>query len=272
MEPFRQARVGLCTRLRSYRDIRLSIGEKWAIQEGSLVVCIGPQSTSFHPQKEHLLDEFDLIPGDLYIVCNLYADMWALCIKMSFDSRTESETEQSLDQYSAVGFIPLCAVTLAVNYSSFLRRCVSPIDSPLKYTGNGLPTIPPGRSHSINASKQIFQGNGLDVGLPVSVYDACNTLSIEEINVDFIPLDSSLEQLFSDLGARWDRVHRIKNRMSLRRLWHGAKAPGSQSPGEQLNHRERRSFSFRDLSSGSQGTRIGSQLQAPGNMISSSTC
>lgn len=235
-------------------------------------MCIGPQYTSFHSQKEHLLDEFELVPGDLYVVCNLYADMWALCIKISFDSRTESETEQSSDRCSAVGFIPLCAVTLAVNYSSFLRRCVSPIDGPLKYTGNGLPTIPPGRSHSINSSKQIFQGNGLDVGLPASVYDACNTLSIEGIIVDFIPLDSSLEQLFSDLGARRDRVHRIKNRMSLRRLWHGAKTPGSQSPGEHLNQRERRSFSFRDLSSGSQGVRIGIQLQAPVHMSSSSTC
>ena len=264
MEPFRQAKVGLCTRLRSYRDIRLGVGEKWAIQEGSLVVCIGPPYTSFHPQREHLLDEFEHVPGDLYIVCSLYADMWALCIKMSFDSRTESGIEQSLDRCSAVGFIPLCAVTLAVNYSSFLRRCAGPVVGSLKYTGNGLPTIPPGRSHSINASKQIFQGNGLDVGLGASVYDACNALSIEGIDVDFVPLDSSLEQLFCNLGARRDRVRLARKRMSFRRLWRGADSSGPQSSDEQLSPQERRSFSFRDLSSGSEGVRVGCQLQAHG--------
>lgn len=255
-EPYLQEKAGLCTRLQSYRDIRLGVGEKWAIQEGSLVMCIDPPFTSFHPERQCLRDEFDLVPGDLYVVCKLYADLWALCIKMSFDPQAEGEGEQSLDECTVVGFIPLCAVTLAVNYSSFLRRCAK--DESPRYTGNGLPTVPPSRSHSLNAGKQLFEGSGLDVDVPEVIHAACHALSVEGINADFVPLDSNLAPLFSGFGGRRDRVRQMGKRILSRKPWH-SKPQAAQPPVMSFENRERRSFSLRDLSWGSQHSRIGNR-------------
>lgn len=218
-------------------------------------MCIDPSLTMFHTERECLRDEFELVPGDLYVVCRLYADLWALCIKMSFDTQTENEGEQSLNSCTVVGFIPLCAVTLAVNYSSFLRRCAK--DESPRYTSNGLPTVPPTRSQSLNAGKQLFQGSGLGVDVPETIYAACRTLSVEGINADFVPLDSNLAPLFSSFGGRRDRVRQIGKRMLSRKPWHRSKSQAIQQPDESFENRERRSFSLRDLSSGSQRSGIG---------------
>ncbi|ODM24211.1 hypothetical protein SI65_01801 [Aspergillus cristatus] len=213
--PLRQSKAGLCTRLHSYRDIRLEVGEKWAIQEGSLVVCLDPSYTQFIRQ-EKLPDAFDITTGDFYIVCSLYADLWALCLKLSFERLADDDKDETLAECSThLGFLPLCAVTLAANFSSFIRRCQSVNGTP-RYPGNGLPVMPPERSHSLNASKQFFQGDRLHIGLSSTVYDTYNTLSLEAIDMDFIPLDSTLQQLFSSIRGRRDRVQKLgKHRVQI---------------------------------------------------------
>lgn len=252
--PLRQTKVGLCTRLHSYRDVRLEVGEKWAIQEGSLVICVDPSYTQFIRQ-EKLPDEFDITTGDFYIVCSLYADLWALCLKISFDRLADDGIDEALANCSThLGFLPLCAVTLAANFSSFIRRCQS-ANGASKYPSNGLPVMPPERSHSLNASKQFFQGDRLHIGLPSIVYETYNTLSLEAIDMDFIPLDSTLQQLFSSIGARRDSVHKLGKRMSLWKLWRGTKSPDSGLPDEAPKERR---FSFRDYS-GSRNSGNGSR-------------
>lgn len=229
--PFRQTKPGLCTRLQLYKDVRLERGEKWAIQEGALVVCIDPSYTRLD-RNQGFPDEFELTTGDFYIVCRLYADLWALCIKVSFDSRGGS---CSHDTMGGCGFLPLCAVTLAANFSGFVKRCFRYASCPRSetmYPGNGLQVIPPERSHSVNASKQVFQGDTTCVYLPDIIQGACGNLSLEGIETDFIPLDSTLQQLFSKFGSWKGRAHRLRSRMSLHNLWRGLRSDesGTSSP------------------------------------------
>lgn len=225
------------------------------------MVCIDPSYTSFGRHKEHPSDEFELVTGDFFIVCRLYADLWALCIKISFDSPAENDPGRpSSESFAHLGFLPLCAMTLAANFSSFTRRCsMSSNDHQVDpdYPGNGLPVMPPERSHSLNASKQVFQGNQLDAEIPSLVYDACNTLSMEGIDMEFIPLDSTLQQLFSGIGGRRDRVHQLGKRMSLRNLWYGARSSESSNADATS-----RSLSFRDRNSGSQSSQTTGQYQS----------
>lgn len=223
---YRQIKPGLCTRLQLYKDVRLGVGEKWAIQEGSLVVCIGPSYIHLD-RKEGFSDEFELTTGDFYIVCRLYADLWALCAKVSFDSIAGSYPHDAAPSGSpTLGFLPLCAVTLAANFGGFVKRCFrykSFHPKEVRHPGNGLPVIPPERSHSVNASKQIFQGDKPRLELPSLSHGGCNSLSLEGIDMDYIPLDSTLHQLFSKFERRRERVHQLRSRMSLRNLWYGMK-------------------------------------------------
>ncbi|XHG00768.1 hypothetical protein AWENTII_004189 [Aspergillus wentii] len=120
---FRQTKAGLCTRLQSYKDIRLGEGEKWAIQEGSLVVCIDPLYTHLDRKERHP-DEFEFATGDFYIVCRLYADLWALCAKVSLAPHSESHYDGVSDNFDThFAFLPLCTLTLAANLSAFMKRC-----------------------------------------------------------------------------------------------------------------------------------------------------
>lgn len=220
---FRQTKPGLCTRLQSYKDVRLGVGERWAVQEGSLVVCVDPSYTHFD-RKEGFLDEFELASGDFYVVCRLYADLWALCIKLSFDSRTGSYFHGKPGDSVNLGFLPLCAVTLAANFGAFVQRTsryTSYPSSEIKHPGNGLPVIPPERSHSVNASKQIFHGSRIRIQLPVPDPGAYRNLSLDDAGADFIPLDSTLEQLFSKFGGWRERAHQLRSRVSLPNIRHG---------------------------------------------------
>lgn len=227
--PLRQRNAGLCTRLHSCRDIRLDVGDKWAIQEGSLVVGIDPSYTIFDRHTEHQPDEFEIVNGDFYVVCCLYADLWALCVKMSFDSLTEDDMNRPSRNCSIhLGFLPLCAVTLAVNYSSFGRRCFRP--NQLTHPGNGLRVTPPQRSHSLNASKQIRERKVSDLTFSSMVHDSCKTLTLHGINMEYLPLDSTLQGLFADIGGRRDRIQQIGKRMSFRKLWQGTKSPEGPLP------------------------------------------
>lgn len=218
---FQQTKAMLCTRLQSCKDIRVGVDEKWAIQEGSLVVSIEPKYTNLDCEKR-AADEFELGYGDFYVVCRMYADFWALCAKVSFGYPAGS-------CHSALAFLPLCAVTLAANFNAFIRRCSSYTSAPQvepRYPGNGLSVTPPERSHSLNASRQIFHGSSPEIGLPDIVYEACSNFSLEGIDMDFVPLDSTLENLLSELGSGRGRFGR---RLSIKKVWHGLRSSESES-------------------------------------------
>lgn len=224
---YRQVKPGLCTRLKSYRDIRLGPEERWAIQEGSLVIGLDPSYTLIgHEQPRP--DEFQIVNGDVYIICLLYADLWALCAKASFsalpDKYADSAAASTLSL--AFGFIPLCAVTLAANFSAFVgrsARCSNFPSSEPRYPGNGLPVLPPVRSHSLNGSKQLFQGDKLQFPLPTTALTTLKSSTLED-DADFVPLDSTLEQIFSKLVHHRGRSGGLRNRVTLPNVWSNIKS------------------------------------------------
>ncbi|KAI2897428.1 hypothetical protein CBS76997_3460 [Aspergillus niger] len=114
-----------------------------------------------------------------------------------------------------LAFLPLCAVTLAANFSAFNQRCITyardKSEEP-RYPGNGLPVMPPPRTSSLSDGKQISRGNRRHIAFPEVVYDAFDRIS-ECSDVDFVPADSSLENVLSDLTDRGSRrLQRLGNR------------------------------------------------------------
>ncbi|KAE8383009.1 hypothetical protein BDV26DRAFT_304531 [Aspergillus bertholletiae] len=222
---YRQVKPGLCTRLKFQKDIRLDTGERWALQEGSLVICIDPSYTLLDHERQS--DEFEIASGDVYVICRIYADLWALCVKASFISPCELSC--GVTNYSVrLGFLPLCAVTLAANFSAFCRRCswnARCDSSESRYPGNGRPVTPPSRSHSLTASKQIFKGSKHHLILPGISYDTFHNTSLSG-DSDFIPLDSTLEQVLSRVGSQRRWPVRPRSRFSLHKIWNDVKASG----------------------------------------------
>ncbi|PLB54526.1 hypothetical protein P170DRAFT_469987 [Aspergillus steynii IBT 23096] len=218
----RQVKPGLCTRLKSYRDIRLGLDERWAIQEGSLVICIDPLYTLID-QETPRPDEFQIVNGDVYIICRLYADLWALCVKASFKSLPENYGDSATAATPSLtfGFIPLCAVTLAANFSAFVGRsdrCSDYPSSEPRYPGNGLPVLPPMRSHSLIDSKQVFQSDKPQFPLPIVALTTLKSSALED-DTDFIPLDSTLEQILSKLMDHKGRSGGMKSRVTFPHVW-----------------------------------------------------
>ena len=163
-------------------------------------------------------DEFPLEFGNFYVVCRMYADLWALCAKVSlFEGDREGEEEHCLRN---IAFLPICSVTLAANFGAFITRCShreknSAHNEPM-YPGNGLSVTPPERSHSLTASKQVFHEISLQgIGLPAVADEACKTVSLE--GMDFVPLDSTLEHLISEMG---ESRMLVLFRKVWRRFWH----------------------------------------------------
>ncbi|KAL4878432.1 hypothetical protein BJY04DRAFT_196008 [Aspergillus karnatakaensis] len=209
-DPLCQTNQAFCTRLRSYMDIRLEPGERWAIHEGSLVIGLSPKYT-FLGSHEKRVDEFELADGDLYVVCSLYADLWAVCASLSFNRLSQSNNRRR------IAFLPLCAVTLAPNYSAFLQRSSSQrADQGGDYPGSGQPVMPPQRSHSLIASKRAVRGHDIQIQLPLPVQDAFKALTLQHTTEDFVPLNSTLEPILSTLTSRRRRIlHRIRSNRSL---------------------------------------------------------
>ncbi|KAL4929954.1 uncharacterized protein BDV17DRAFT_290307 [Aspergillus undulatus] len=191
-DPFCQSKPVFCTRLHSYRDIRLGLGEQWAVQEGSLVIGIGPEYTLLD-SHERDMDEFEVSSGDVFVVCSLYADLWALCAKVSFNASLDG------DDALRIAFLPLCSVTLLPNYSAFVQRsatCAEYYGSHEdRYPGNGLPVMPPRRSHSLTASKQAFQGLDNPIPLPLAAQEAFRSLALRYIDDDFAPTFAAQDRI-----------------------------------------------------------------------------
>lgn len=228
---FYQTKARLCTRLRFCRDVRLEEHEQWAIQEGSLVVGIDPSYTYIPPQRRRP-DEFKLGSGDLYVVCRLYADLWALCVRVSLQSLTSPDLP-AISTTMNLAVLPLCAVTLAANFGSFSDRCnrqVVDLQDEVLYSGNGLCVVPPVRSHSLNVCSEIIQRDQCPIRLPTMAHEVWdNFTSLNSPGVDYVPLDSTLDQLFSKVGTKSARIHNIRKSMSLRRLWNSTKSSDSSS-------------------------------------------
>jgi hypothetical protein len=196
------------------------------VQEGSLVIGLDPEYTSLS-NHERRSDEFEVSSGDVYVVCSMYADLWALCVKVSFHIPPTDDASRRL------AFLPLCSITLAPNYSAFTQRCNQCTRNGLheqKYPGNGLSVNPPQRSHSLNASKQIFHGVHAQSLLPLIAEDVLQSLSLKHTSHDYVPLDSTLKPILSPLTSRRRRL--------LRRL--GADKSGSKADdnGRQLIKRK----------------------------------
>lgn len=230
-QPYSQSEAKLCTRLRLYRDIRLGRSEHWAIQEGSIVIGIDPSYTQRQGGIQHF-DEFIPENGDVYVVCRIYADLWALCLRVSIQPMASSAMN--------LAFLPLCAVTLAANFSAFLNRCNEYPNLPDEclYPGNGQPVVPPPRSHSFLASTHVLHRERCFIQLPPMAYQAYNNFSfLENPGVEFVPLDSTLEELFSGVGTKGKRMPQIRKNMSLRNLlvWNTRKLPDSIAAGDCSN-------------------------------------
>ncbi|GKZ91070.1 hypothetical protein AnigIFM59636_003210 [Aspergillus niger] len=218
---------GIPARLQAYKDIRLGLDEKRSIHEGSLVICVDPAYTLSDHDKP-CSDEFDLVSGNILVVCRLYSDLWALCAGASPPQSEKVFGETITTEPMRLAFLPLCAVTLAANFSAFNQRCITyardKSEEP-RYPGNGLPVMPPPRTSSLSDGKQISRGNRRHIAFPEVVYDAFDRIS-ECSDVDFVPADSSLENVLSDLTDRGSR--------RLQRL-------GNHTPYPQLCHRSDRS-------------------------------
>ena len=174
------------------------------------------------------MDEFQLEYGNFYVVCRMYADLWALCAKVSLDQLSDQE-----DGQTNMAFLPLCAVTLAANFSAYVTRCDRRLNSPYNepiHPGNGLSVIPPERSHSLNAGKQIFHGMSLGFGPPAIAYNAHSLLSPEGTEADFEPLDSTLKQLLEEMG-RSEGKSTFRSDLLLKKIWHwrGLRSDHSES-------------------------------------------
>ncbi|KAL1965922.1 hypothetical protein VTN77DRAFT_5055 [Rasamsonia byssochlamydoides] len=212
-----QASAEGCTRLRLYRDIRLGLGETWAIQEGSLVICLQSDYTDLN-RDPIPKDEFELVYGDVYVVCRLYADMWALCARLSLDSPVTAlsihkETGIPARGFENIKFLPLCAVTLAANFSAFDKRCASyrkrHPNSGI-FPSGGLRITPPERSHSLAASREIFQKARPEIQLPSVVFDVCNVSEVKS-GTAWTALDQT------SLNAADGK--QLEGRRTLKKMW-----------------------------------------------------
>ncbi|KAL3450113.1 hypothetical protein BJX65DRAFT_22605 [Aspergillus insuetus] len=203
-DPFHQPKPAFCTRLHSCRDIRLNPEEQWVIQEGSLVIGLDPEYTCL-TSHERRSDEFEVSSGEVYVVCSMYADLWALCVEVSFHIPPADDASRRL------AFLPLCSITLAPNYSAFVKRCNQCTRNGLyeqKYPRNGLSVNPPQRSHSLTASKQIFHGVHAQSLLPLIAQGVLQSLSLKHTSDDYVPLDSTLKLILSPLTSRRRRLLR----------------------------------------------------------------
>ncbi|OKL64572.1 hypothetical protein UA08_00139 [Talaromyces atroroseus] len=169
------AQSSMC--LKYFRDIRCTREERWAIEEGSLVISIPPSFVDL-PQQLIAPDEFELRAGEVFVVCLMFADMWALCARHRLSNSIASvQGATALQNSDNFKFLPLCAVTLAANYGPFNRRCATykkrfPFST--FYPSGGNRIQPPERKESLEASRKILNGPADQMPtLPKMVYELC---------------------------------------------------------------------------------------------------
>lgn len=219
--------------------------ETWAIEEGSLVIGLDPAYTALGAAKRRA-DEFRLRNGDVYVVCRLFADRWALCARISFDWTPSVEHRGMMTRTTTnLAFLPLCAVTLAANYSAFTERCSRHHREPYgtrHHPGNGLPVMPPERSHSLTASKQLLGMDPASFEFPRIFQEARYHIALRGDRADHVPLDSTVRQLFADVGGQRTPVSGLRRSMSLKRIWRGSRDFDSVSSDDTSTASERTTY------------------------------
>lgn len=196
-----QRKVALCTRLQSYCDIRCPPDEPWAMQEGSLVVGIQPLyvgGMSGHNDES----EFELRLGRVYVILAMYADLWALCVDVSFDM--VADNIKNCHKTFNIGFLPLCAVTLPCNLGAFFARCGGPFSSELEiepaHPWNGQVVVPPKRSYSLTAAAEIRQPGYQLLLQPLTQEILKNISLLSGAEDSAVPLDAPVKDLIARLS------------------------------------------------------------------------
>lgn len=145
-----------CPDFRVLHDSEYAVGG-WAIREGSLVIGINPRYV-VPTDDVQPLDQLELKEGKLYVVERIHGDLWALVKEFSTTRPHNGKTPGPPNQVVRLGFVPICAVTLAANYSSFVERCreyeMYPDIRRLTPT-NGARISPPVRIESLAASREV---------------------------------------------------------------------------------------------------------------------
>lgn len=165
------------------------------IEEGSLVISVHPSFTDLN-QDVVQEDEFQLRHGEVFVVCRLYADMWALCARLRLSEAISPAGCVNIvkDGLENIKFLPLCAVTLAANFGAFERRWVTyrkRYPQSKFFPGGGFCITPPKRSHSLEASRQLRQPSGEHVlSVPRLVFDVCKVHNGVPAGIAYAPYDS----------------------------------------------------------------------------------
>ncbi|KAF3402386.1 hypothetical protein DPV78_004314 [Talaromyces pinophilus] len=228
--------------LKSYRDVRSTEYERLAIEEGSVVISISPAFTDLS-QQCIAPDEFELRIGEIFVVSRMYADMWALCIRLRNSECVADADVDTLRDSPNIKFIPLCAVTLASNFSAFNRRCAlyrqnHPYARFFPSGGNLI--TPPDRLESLVASRKYFSRyNRSQIPLPPMVYTLCHAPNKMPTGLDYVLRDESTEsQDDNETEAVVDNHAKTQQHGTLRRFWSmfgtTTKESDSSAAGKQL--------------------------------------
>jgi hypothetical protein len=224
-----------CQRLRFCKDIRGAQRDTWAFEEGSLVIGIHP---SFVDLNQQLIqeDEFELRYGEVYVICRMFADKWALCARLRMSDTIMPVRHSDLVDYGFenIKFLPLCAVTLAANFASFDRRwseyrMLCPYSN--SFPSGGLRVTPPIRCDSVLASVEIAACNFASLHVPWLVFHLCKPR---------IPLPPKTEHVPSHppkrgIGRLIDNT--VNGRNTLGRMWRTiVPCEASESQGSSDNH------------------------------------
>lgn len=228
-----------CQRLRFCKDIRGARRDTWAFEEGSLVIGIHPSFVDLN-QKLIQEDEFELRYGEVYVICQMFADKWALCarLRMSDSIVPVKDSDQVERGFKNIKFLPLCAVTLAANFASFDRRWLEyrlryPYSS--RFPSGGLRVTPPIRCESALASFEIAAKKSGSLHVPNVVFHLCKTRFSLPADTEYIPLqlnteDIPLHQPKSSIGRLIENT--VNGRNTLGRMWRSivpCEVPESQS-------------------------------------------
>ncbi|KAF7718033.1 Uncharacterized protein PECH_002365 [Penicillium ucsense] len=151
-----------CDYVKSLRDIRAEPSSDiapngWLIEEESLVIGVDP-SYVVPTGDDQPSDELDLQEGKLFVVEQIFSDMWALCTEISTSRPQKGRTPGPPNKLAGFGFVPLCAVTLAANYGAFLERCRKYQQHPgetILTPANGGRVLAPVRVQSVHVSREM---------------------------------------------------------------------------------------------------------------------
>lgn len=207
--------------LKSFRDVRCTREESWAIEEGSLVISI-PQNFVDLKQQYLVPDEFELRSGEVFVVCCMFSDMWALCARLRMSESVATLNEIDPQTSPNIKFLPLCSVTLAANYAAFDRRCTAyqqrnPFSN--VFPSGGRRIQPPERGESLLASRALGQGIGAGIlPLPRVVYEICKAPTRLPSSIEYIPLEIPTGNS-QDVPIPPKKVSNTKSQATLSRLW-----------------------------------------------------